>query len=130
MVLLELGRAEQYEKALSVACDLARQYNSPITIMGLPAQEPDGNGSEGAASADELDRFAAEQMTRRGVYMRAKAMPNGNGDLRGVLDEQIWSAGVDLVLIASPLSINADHAVFKAAQHLVAQSHASVFLIR
>jgi nucleotide-binding universal stress UspA family protein len=101
MLPLELAHADEYEKALTVACDLARQYNSPVTIVGLSALDPDGDALEPAAHAHELDRFAAEQMARHGVSMTTRVMPNGNRSLSEMLDEQIWSVGADLVLIAS-----------------------------
>jgi hypothetical protein len=130
MLPLELAHADQYEKALTVACDLARQYNSPVTIVGLSAHEPDGDAPQPAAHAHELDRFAAEQMARHGVSMTARALPSGNSDFRDMLDEQIWSVGADLVLIASTLADQFIHTASKAGRYPVCQSGASIFVVR
>jgi hypothetical protein len=132
MLPFDLVRADEYEKALSIACDLSRQYDAPITIVSVPAQgtAPDGEGD--ATETDALDRFASEQMMRHGVPIGAKAMAGDkpNSSFAEMLEKQIWEVGADLVLLAPPLSSDGNASASEAVQRLIAKSSASVFVIR
>jgi len=129
MLPIDVKHAEQHEKVLLIACDLSRQYNAPITVVALPTSPTGIARQDPSLLSDALAGYAAEQMARHGVSMRAKAVPEGSfePDFGQALGSQISSTGADLVLIAAN---GDDSATAKAVQLLLLQTSASVFFVR
>ncbi|WP_322989031.1 MULTISPECIES: universal stress protein [unclassified Hoeflea] len=132
MVPVDLTHAVQLEKALTTAADLAKLYNSSVTIVGVAGAEPGPVSHNPKEFAAKLDAFASDQSVRHGVTFAAMAKTSHDPavDLDFRLKEAAEELGADLVVMASHVPGFLDHFFSSKAGYLASHVGISVFIIR
>ncbi len=132
MIPVDLGHADQTEKALAVAADLAKAYNAKAHIVGVTLTGPTDVASTPEAYAEKLDAFAAEQSEKLGVSFGAHT--ETSHDVTIDLDDKLAAAAdklqADLVVMASHVPGLAEYVFASNAGYLASHASMSVFVVR
>ena len=132
MVPVDMEHRDKLDKALSVAADLGKQYNAPVTLVGATAPEPSSVARTPAEYANKLQSFADELAEKTGASVKAKTVdcPDPKRDLDNALADAAKEIGADLVVMASHVPNFADHILASNAAGLASHTDASVFIVR
>ena len=132
MVPVDLAHAENIDKAVATAADLAKRYEARLTLVGVTLSGPSSVAHTPEEYARRLEAFAAEQGERHGVAMEPRTVvdPDPVVELDGVLKKQIEALGVDLVVMASHVPDFRDLLFHSNAGYLATHTAVSVFIVR
>jgi len=134
MVPVVLEHVERMARTLSVAADLARQYEASITFAGVTGKVPSAIARTPDEFAAALDMFAREQGDQSGVATDSLVLLSNDpgAELDSRLLEAIGTSQADLVVMGShpPGVADALHLIGSHSAWLVRHSDVSVFVVR
>ncbi|MCA0044482.1 universal stress protein [Celeribacter litoreus] len=132
VIPVDLGHVDRLEKALSVAGDLASQYDAGVHVVGVAPETPHELGHTPAEYEARLAKFAKELADRYGRPVSPH--PVIATDLRIDLDALLMKAseelGADLVVMASHVPGFVEYIFGSNAGTLASHSKMSVFVVR
>lgn len=132
MVPVDLTHAEQLEKALQTAADLAKHYGCPVTYVGVTPETPSPVAHNPTEFAQKLEAFANEQASKHGHQTAAKAYASHDPaiDIDDTLMKAIRETGADLVVMQSHVPNVTDYIWPSHGGSVASHSDASVFVVR
>ena len=132
MVPVDLTHADQLQKALSTAADLAKFYNIPVCYVGVTAATPGSIAHNPDEYAGKLEAFAQDAAKKGGHEATALARVSHDpaADLNPTLLKAVEETGADLVVMASHIPNIADHLWPSHGGQIASHSNASVFVVR
>ncbi|MCC5969430.1 MAG: universal stress protein [Pararhodobacter sp.] len=132
MVPVDLAHLPQIARAIDTAGDLARHYGAALTFVSITAEAPTAIAHNPQEFEAKLAAFAAEQTTRLGVPIKAKAYAatDPSIDIDKKLLQAVTDTGADLVVMASHRPGLADYFWAAHGARLAAHTEISVFLVR
>ncbi len=132
MIPTDLKHADQMDKALSVAADMAKLYGAKVHIVGVGQNQPTEVARTPAQYAEKLSGFAAEKSKALGVEFAAHAETSHDPavDLDDVLARAADKLGIDLIVMSSHVPGAAEYFVSSNAGHIASHAHMSVFVVR
>ena len=132
MVPVDLAHVSALEKALDVAASLAKQYNVPVTYVGVTSSAPSALGHNPEEFAAKLNAFGTEQGSSRGITVDTKAVISHDPttDVDDALLATVGEIGADLVVVASHVPGLVDYIWPSNGGRMAAHSNASVFVVR
>ncbi|MEL6977539.1 MAG: universal stress protein [Pseudomonadota bacterium] len=132
MVPVDLGHADQMEKALAVAADLAARHGAGAVLVGVTQSAPTDIAASPEAFAAKLAEYAAECSERLGAAFAAHSEVSHDIriDLDAALERAADAIGADLIVMASHKPGLAEHIFASNAGHLAAHSSRSVVIVR
>lgn len=132
MVPVDLEHTEMMEKALTVAADLATQYDATVNLVGVSQSVATKVARTPEAFAEKLAAFAAEQSQKRGLTIQSR--PEISHDIRidldAVLSRAATAINADLIVMASHVPGLAEHVFASNAGYLASHAKMSVFVVR
>lgn len=133
MVPVDLAHTAALEKALTVAADLARQYQSAICYVGVCTTSPTEvahNPDEFASCMERFSQQQAEQHQLADVSCVTCISHDPAADLNQVLIQAAEDNHADLVVMASHLPGIVDHIFTSHAGYLASHCKLSVLIVR
>jgi len=132
MIPVDLTHAEQLEKALRTAADLANHYGISATYVGVTAATPSEIAHNPEEYARKLDDFARAEAARHGHQVRSRAVVSHDPttDLDATLLRAVEETGADLVVMASHIPNIADHLWPSNGGTIATHARASVLIVR
>ena len=132
MIPVDLAHAEQLDKALATAADLARHYGAQLHMVGVTDTAPSSVAHDPVEFAAKLAAFAQDQSKKAGVTFHPKAMtsPDLTIDLDEALQAAIEELGCDLVVMASHVPGLVEYIFASRAGYLASHAMVWVFVVR
>lgn len=132
MVPVDLAHADQLDKALATAADLAKHYGAKLYAVGVTASAPSSVAHNPKEYTEKLQKFAEEQSALHGVDIEAKSMLSNDPavDVDFALQAASADLGADLIVMASHVPGFTDYIFASRAGYLAAHSELSVFVVR
>ncbi|MCY0094472.1 universal stress protein [Hoeflea ulvae] len=132
MVPVDLDHADQLDKALAAAADLARLYSASVTVAGVASSAPGKSAHNPAEYQVRLQDFAQAQTEKHGVTFMPLAVTSHDPavDLDIRLKQAAEETGTDLVVMASHVPSFRDHFFGSNAGYLATHMRISVFVVR
>lgn len=132
MVPVDLAHADQLEKAISVAADLAKQYGAQATLVGVTQSGPTEVARTPQEYSEKLASFASEVSEKSGVTFSTHSETSHDPTID--LDDTIMRAseaiGADLIVMASHIPGFAEYIFASNAGYVASHSKLSVFVVR
>ena len=132
MIPVDLRHADQMDKALSVAVDIAKLYGAKAHIVGVTPPSPTEVARTPADYAEKLAAFAAERSKALGVAFTPHSEIGHDVavDLDDVLERAAEAIGIDLIVMASHVPGFAEHFFASNAGYLASHASMSVLVVR
>lgn len=132
MIPVDLGHAEQLDKALSAAAGLATQHGASVNVVGVTQSGPTPIARTPEEFAEKLSAFAADCSQKYGVTFTAHSEISHDPtiDLEATLMSAAESSGADLIVMASHVPGFAEYVFSSNAGYLASHSKMSVFVVR
>jgi len=132
MVPVDLAHLPSLQKALDVAADLARQYESALCYVGVTTSQPNPVARNPDEYRSKLEAFAREHAPDNGREPSV-AVYNSHDpviDLDEILVRAVSELQVDLVVMATHLPHHIDAIMPANGSKVAAHTNVSVFLVR
>ncbi|MGM0833367.1 universal stress protein [Halomonas qinghailakensis] len=132
MVPVDLAHLETLEPSLRVVADLAKQYDSHITYVGVTANTPTSIARTPQEYEQKLEAFAQERHSVHGqpVSIKVYSSTDPIANVDSLLVKAIDEVGADLVMMATHLPRHLDAIMPSHGGKVATHTGASVFLIR
>jgi len=134
MVPVVLRQVDRMGRTLDLASTLARQYEAPITYVGVTGKVPSAIARSPDEFAAELSMFAREQGAQAGINTDSLALLSNDpgAELDSRLLKAVETTQADLVVMGSHPPSVADmlHLIGSHSAWLVRHTKASVFVVR
>ena len=132
MVPVDLAHTDRLDRALETSGALARQFDCPVTYVGVTASAPSEVAHTPEEYAERLAAFADNEGVRHGIKVDAKAMvvPDPKVDIEAALVRAISETGADLVVMATHVPGLSDRIWPSNGGAVANHSDVSVFLVR
>lgn len=132
MVPVDLAHADQINKALTTAADLARHYSAMVHYVAVGTPQPNSVAHNPEEFAAKLERFAQQQADDHGISTKAHPMTSNDPsvDLDATLTRAGDAIGADLIIMASHIPGFMDHVFHTHGSYVASHSHLSVFVVR
>lgn len=132
MVPVDLGHAEQIDKAVKTAADLAKHYGAKLAFAGVSGTAPSAIAHTPTEYAQKLADFAAARGGELGMTIDALAIEAHDPavELDEALQKAAGQCGADLIVMASHVPGFAEHVFASNAGFLASHSNLSVFVVR
>ena len=132
MVPVDLEHADQLEKSLDCAADMAKKYGVPVCYVGVASEQPGSVSRTPAEFDDKLRAFAGQQASKHGHEATSHMFVAHDlvTDVDDILLKAVHEVGADLVVMASHTPTAADYIWPSNGGKVAAHSDASVFLVR
>ena len=132
MVPVDLAHIPALRKALEVAAGVAKQYDIPVTYVGVTSAAPSALGHNPDEFDARLTAFGAEQASANGIVGETKTVISHDPttDVDDALLHAVKDVGADLVVMASHVPGLADYVWPSNGGKIAAHSDASVFVVR
>ncbi len=134
MVPVALRHVDRMTRTLTVATDLARQYQASITFVGVAGKVPNAIARSPEQFASALAAFAREQGTQAGIDTDSLALLSNDpaAELDARLLKAVETTQADLVVMGSHPPGVADtlHLIGSHSASLVRKSNVSVCVVR
>jgi nucleotide-binding universal stress UspA family protein len=132
MVPVDLVHADKLDKALTVAANLAKNFNAPICYVGMTAKTPSPVARTPEEFAEKLAEFARAQSASHGVEASSKAYPLDDPaiEMSDAIIDAVKDVGADLVVMATHIPNVTDYVWASHGGKLASHSSASVMLVR
>lgn len=129
---VDLGHAEELDKAFGVAASLAKSFGAEAHVVGVTMSSPSAVARTPEAFGEKLAALAAERSDELGV--RFEPHVEISHDVRIDLDDVLKRAadriGADLIVMASHVPGFAEHLFASNAGYLASHASISVFVVR
>ena len=132
MVPVDLKHAGQLGRALEVAAGLSRQFDAPVTYVGVTPETPTSMGHNPQEFEQHLKEFARSEADKHGHKADAKGYPSHDPavDLNDTLLQAADDLGADLIVMQSHIPNLADHLWPSHGGQVAKRAKASVFVVR
>lgn len=132
MIPVDLEHADQLEKALATAADLAKHYDAELHAVGVTHAAPGGVAHNPSEYAQKLEAFAVDQTAKHGLDFKTKVMISHDPavDLDDTLKRAASEIGADLVVMASHVPGFFNYIFASRAGYLASHTSLSVFVVR
>ena len=132
MIPVDLGHANQLDKALAAAADLAKRYDAEAHVVGVTPNLPTEVARTPGAYAEKLVAFAAERSKEFGITFtpHTEISHDPAVDLDDVLERAAKAIGTDLIVMASHIPGFSEYVFASNAGYLASHSSISVFVVR
>lgn len=134
MVPVVLEHTDRMQRTLTVAADLARQYQASIIYVAVAGKVPNAIAKTPEKFAAELDLFAREQGDQGAISTEAHAIFSNDpgAELEKRLLKAVKSTDADLVIMGShpPGVTDTLHLIGSHSAWLVRHTDISVFVVR
>lgn len=132
MVPVDLAHLDKQEKALECAAMLSRQYDAPITYVGVTTPTPGPLAHTPEEYDEKLGAFAAAQAELRGIKAQGHMAiaHDPTTDLDDVLLKQVSETGADLVVMASHVPGVTEYIWPSNGGKIAGHAKASVLVVR
>ena len=132
MIPVDLAHLDSLERALQVASDLGRHYETEICYLSVTESAPSSVARSPEEYEQKLEAFANEQAKTHGRPVSAKVLVSADPAVE--LDEKLIHAiddlGVDLVVMGTHVHGKHDIVMPSNGSHVAKESNASIFLVR
>ena len=131
-VPFDLAHAETQEKAVNAAADLAKQYGSALTLVGVTSNTPSDVAHSPEEFLEKLTAYADAQSQKYGVTFNAYSTVSVDIaiDLEKKLNKAIHDIGADLIVMASHAPGFRDYIFRSHSGNLATHTDLSVMIIR
>lgn len=131
-VPVDLAHADQLDKALDAAADLAKLYGASVFLVAVTASAPTEVARNPDEFLQELTRFAQQWSKRTGVALIPDMLivSDPAAELDRVLDKRFHELAVDLVVMASHVPGFRDYVFSSKAGFLASHTDLSVLVVR
>nr|WP_067298243.1 universal stress protein [Marinobacterium profundum] len=133
MVPVDLAHAEQLQKALQTAADLAKLYQASVCYVGVSASAPSSVAHTPEEFAAKMEKFSQAQAAKYqlpNVSSAAYISHDPTADLDDTLMRASKDAGADLVVMASHVPGLLEHVFASNAGYFASFSKISVLVVR
>lgn len=132
MVPVDLAHIPALRNALEVAAGVAKQYNIPVTYVGVTSAAPGALAHNPDEFDARLTAFGAEQASANGIAADTRTVISHDPttDVDDALLHAVKDVGADLVVMASHVPGLADYVWPSNGGKIAAHSDASVFVVR
>jgi nucleotide-binding universal stress UspA family protein len=132
MIPVDLSHVDKLGKALQTAADLATLYSAKLVCVGVTGSAPSDVAHNPTEFAQKLSAFAADQSSKLGVPMEAKAVTSHDQavDIDETLEKAANEIGADLVVMASHVPGIMEYLIASRAGYMASHSSRSVFVVR
>ncbi|PVH27297.1 universal stress protein [Pararhodobacter oceanensis] len=132
MIPVDLRHADQLEKAIATAADIAKLYGAQPHIVGVGQSLPTAVARTPAEYADKLAAYADKCSAANGIDFTAhvKTSHDPSIDLDVILQKAGNEIGADLIVMASHVPKFAEHIFASNAGYLASHSSSSIFVVR
>lgn len=132
MIPVDLRHADQMDKALSVARDMAKMYGANAYIVGVGQTAPTEVARRPSEYREKLAAFAAERSKALGIAFKPHSEISNDlaVDLDDALKRAADSIGIDLIVMASHVPGFAEHFFASNAGYLASHASMSVLVVR
>jgi nucleotide-binding universal stress UspA family protein len=132
MVPIDLEHADRMGKAISTACDLAKQFGAKLTFVGVASEAPGPAAHNPAEFEKKLEEFAqdnAADLADR-VHSKTYVAHDPAAQIDSILLDAVKDIGADLVVMASHIP-NVMNTIWPShGGKMASHAHVSVFVIR
>ncbi|MEZ5537971.1 MAG: universal stress protein [Thiolinea sp.] len=131
-VPVDLQHKDHLDKAIQTAADLARTYQSDLTLVAITVNEATPVAHNPEEFKTKMEAFTQEQAQKYGVEMSAKVVTSHDIaiDLDDVLDKVLHELGTDLVVMASHIPGYRDYVFTSNAGYIASHADMSVMVVR
>lgn len=132
MVPVDLAHVDALKRALTVAGDLGRHYETEICYVSVTHSSPGSIAHNPEEYEQKLEAFAKEQAQHHGrpVSVRVSVCPDPATELDDRLLQAVKDAGADLVVMATHLPRKLDAIMPANGGKVAKETDASIFLVR
>ncbi len=133
MVPVDLAHAEQLQKALETAADLARLYKASVCYVGVTASTPSSvahTPNEFTRKMEQFGQAQAAQYQLPNVSSASYISHDPSVDLDDTLMRAASETGADLVVMASHVPGLLEHVFASNAGYFASFSKVSVLVVR
>ncbi|ANG62701.1 universal stress protein UspA [Marinobacterium aestuarii] len=133
MVPVDLAHAEQLQKALQSAADLARLYHASVCYVGVTASAPSSVAHTPEEFAAKMEQFSQTQAAKHqlpNVSSATYTSHDPTADLDDTLMRAASETGADLVIMASHVPGLLEHVFASNAGYFASFSKVSVLVVR
>ncbi len=132
LIPVDLEHADQLEKAMVTAGDLARAQGAQLHVVGVTAALPGAAAHNPAEFGEKLKAWAGDWAGRLGLDVASHVLVTG--DPQTEMDDRILAhaheIGADLIVMATRVPGFAERIFGSHGGRLAAQADISVFLVR
>jgi len=132
MVPVDLAHADQLDRALQCAADLAAHYKATVVYVGVAAATPGSVAHTPEEFARKMAAFAASQGETAGVAAEGLALTSHDPatDLDPTLLKAVDDTGADLVVMASHVPNLTDYVWPSNGGTIARKAKVSVMVVR
>ncbi len=132
MVPVDLRHADHLARALETAANLGKQFDAPVTYVGVTPETPSATAHNPAEFEQKLSAFASAQADAHGHAAHAKSYASHDPsiDLNDTLLKAADDLDADLIVMASHIPNIADHIWPSHGGQVAKRAKASVFVVR
>lgn len=132
LVPVDLAHLDSLQRALTVAADLGRHYETEICYLSVTHSSPSNVAKTPEEYEEKLEAFAQEQAKTHGRPVSAKVLVSADPavELDDKLVHAIDDLGVDLVVMGTHHHGKHDIIMPSNGSHVARETDASIFLVR
>ncbi len=132
LVPVDLAHADQLEKALTVAADMANHHGAGVVYVGITEQTPGAVAHTPAEYASKLNDFAAGLASKHGIDAEALSLTSHDPttEINKLLVKAVQDTGADLVVMASHPPSVTDYLWASHGGWVAEHAAVSVFVVR
>lgn len=132
MMPVDLSVPETHEKALAVACDLARRYEAGLCLVSVAGGLSAKVSNSPSIYAEKLAAFAAAIAEREGVEIATKVYETDDPSVEvdAILVRAVDEVGADLIVMATHKPGWWEYIVNSHGGRVAAHASVSVMLVR
>lgn len=132
MVPVDLAHLDALEKPLTVAADMAHQYNAQLCYVGVTTSQPSSVARTPEEYEQKLKNFAQEHAPDNGQPPTVRVYNSHDpvADLDDTLLKAIHDIGADLVVMGTHLPHHIDAIMPANGSKVASHTDVSVFLVR
>jgi len=132
LVPVDLAHLDSLERALQVASDLGRHYETEICYISVTQSAPSAAAKSPEDYEQKLEAFANEQAKTHGRPVTVKVVVSADPavELDKKLVHAIDELGVDLVVMGTHHHAKHDIVMPTNGSHVAKETNASIFLVR
>lgn len=132
LVPVDLAHLDSLERALQVASDLGRHYETEVCYISVTQSAPSSVAKSPEDYERKLEAFANEQAKTHGRPVSAKVLVSADPavELDDKLIHAIDDVGADLVVMGTHHHGKHDIIMPSNGSHVAKETNASIFLVR
>ncbi|TDT44189.1 nucleotide-binding universal stress UspA family protein [Halospina denitrificans] len=132
LVPVDLAHLDSLERALQVASDLGRHYETEVCYISVTQSAPSSVAKSPEDYEQKLEAFANEQAKTHGRPVSAKVLVSADPavELDDKLIHAIDDVGADLVVMGTHHHGKHDIIMPSNGSHVAKETNASIFLVR